>query len=48
MPLNFQQNILLSNLGIGWRRWKLVWLIEVALITKAYALSGAYLRGEGV
>ena len=47
MPNNFQYNILLSNLGVGWRHWKLVWLNEMNLITKKYAVRGAYLR-EGV
>ena len=44
---NFQYNILLSNLGVGWRRWKLVWLNDMNLITKKCAVRGAYLR-EGV
>ena len=47
MPNNSQYNILLSNLSIGWRRWKLVWLNEMKLITKKYAVRGGYLR-EGV
>ena len=47
MPNNFPYNILLSKLGIGWLRWKLVWLNEMKLITKKYTVRGAYLR-EGV
>ena len=47
MRNNFQYNILLSNLGVGWRRWKLVWLNDMNLITKKCAVRGAYLR-EGV
>ena len=47
MPNNFQYNILLSNLSLGRRRWKLVWLIEMKLITKKYAVRGGDFR-EGV